>query len=90
MVRSRMIPRSNSAKAANMWNTSRPPFVVVLTASVSERKPTPRCSRSSTVVINCLSDRASRSRRQTTAYERHEDTPNPTRPRKSPVADHLE
>ncbi len=89
-VRSRMIPRSNSARAANRWKTRRPPLVVVSTASVSERKPMPRASRSSTVVMSCFSDRASLSSRQTTAYERHEGAPHPTRPRQSPGADHLE
>ena len=42
MVRSRITPRSNSARAAKMWNTSLPPAVVVSIASVSERRPMPR------------------------------------------------
>jgi hypothetical protein len=41
-VRSRMTPRSNSARAANRWNTSLPPEVVVSIVSESERKPMPR------------------------------------------------
>ena len=64
-VRSPMTWRSNSANAAKMWKTSRPPEVVVSTASVSERSPTPPASSRSTVAISCRSERASRSSRQT-------------------------
>lgn len=43
------------------------PEVVVSTASVSERNPTRRASRPSTVSISCLSERASRSSFHTTS-----------------------
>jgi hypothetical protein len=66
-VRSRMTERSNSASAAKTWNTSLPPEVVVSIASVSERSPIFRRSRSSTVSISCRMDRARRSSFHTTS-----------------------
>jgi transposase len=45
-VRSRSISRSNSAKMASRPAIARPAGVVRSSASVSETKPTPRCSRS--------------------------------------------
>lgn len=40
--RSRMMERSNWARAPKMWKNSSPAFVVVSIASVSDRKPMPR------------------------------------------------
>ncbi len=51
-VLSRIIDRSNSASAPKMWNTSFPPEVVVSIASVKERNPILRLSRSSNVAIS--------------------------------------
>jgi hypothetical protein len=65
-VRSRMIDRSNSARAPKIVNTSRPPGVVVSIALVTDLNPMPRCSSPSTVSSSCFRLRASRSSFQTT------------------------
>ena len=65
-VRSRMISRSNWARAAKTWKTSLPPGVVVSIDSRRLRNPTSRCSRAVTVSMRCRSERPSRSRRHTT------------------------
>ena len=57
-VRSRMMSRSNSARAPKTWKMSFPPLVVVSMASCKLWKPTPRSRRSVTVSMRCLSDRA--------------------------------
>ena len=54
-------------QAPKIWNTSRPPEVVVSIASFSDRKPMPRADRSSTVSISCFSERARRSSFHTTS-----------------------
>jgi len=56
----------NSASEAKIWNTSRPPGVVVSIASCNDRNPTPRSSSLRTVSTRCGSDRPSRSSRHTT------------------------
>ncbi len=65
-ARSWMSSRSNSARAPNTWKIKRPPADVVSMFSVSERNPTPCFPSSFMESIRCLSDRPSRSRRQTT------------------------
>jgi hypothetical protein len=67
IVRSRMMLRSNSAKAPKMWKISRPPAVVVSIASVRDRNPHSRLCSSSTVSINWANDLTSRSSFQTTS-----------------------
>ena len=52
----------NSAKAAKTWKTSRPPGVVVSSASCRDRNPTPLRRNPATMVIRSCKDRDSRSR----------------------------
>jgi hypothetical protein len=66
MVRSRIRSRSNSANDPKMWNTNRPPGVVVSIASCNDRNPTPRSANPRTVSIRCGNDRPNRSSRHTT------------------------
>ncbi len=49
-----------------MWNTNRPPGVVVSIASCRDLNPTPRSSSWRTVSTRCGRDRPSRSSRHTT------------------------
>ncbi len=56
----------NSARAANTWNTRRPPGVVVSIASWTDLKPTPRSASERTVSIKWGSDLPRRSNLQTT------------------------
>lgn len=60
-VPSRMRSRSNCASAPNMWNTKRPPEVVVSMFSVIDRNPTPLDS----ISVRCFIDRPRRSSFQT-------------------------
>ena len=48
---SMMSSRMNSASAANTWKTSRPPGVVVSSASLSDLKPIPRLRRPATMAM---------------------------------------
>ena len=66
IVLSRMISRSNSAKAPKTWKISLPPAVVVSSDSLRLRKPTPRPSSSPTRSISSRSDLPSRSSLATT------------------------
>jgi hypothetical protein len=65
-VRSTMSVRSNSARAAIMWKTRRPPALVVSMASLRDTKPAPFASMSFKTSTRCDSDRPSRSSRHTT------------------------
>jgi hypothetical protein len=69
-VRSRMMSRSNSAKAPKIWKISFPPEVVVSIASVIDLKPIFRLLRPVIVSMRCLRDRPSLSRRQTQGITR--------------------
>ena len=51
---------SNSAKAPKIWNTKRPPELVVLMDSVSDLKPISRSWSSWTISTRSFSERASR------------------------------
>ena len=64
-VRSRRISLSNSANIARMPAIARPAGVVRSSASVSDTKPTPRCSSSWSVASRSVTDRPQRSSRQT-------------------------
>ena len=64
-VRSRRISRSNSAKMASRPAIARPAGVVRSSASVSDTKPTPRCSSSWSVASRSVTDRPQRSSRHT-------------------------
>ena len=55
--------RSNSASAANTWNTRRPAAVLVSMRSVVLSKPTPAASSSPTILTSSGSDRPIRSSR---------------------------
>src|SRR5215213_4037891 len=65
-VRSRIMARSNSAKAPTICIIIRPAGVVVSTLSVSERKPAPAPAIRSMMCSTSFSDRDSRSSFQTT------------------------
>src|SRR5690349_17736450 len=65
-VRSRIMARSNSAKAATICIIIRPADVVVSMSSVSERKPAPALPIRSMMCSTSLSERDSRSSFQTT------------------------
>ena len=64
-TRSRRISRSNSAKTASRPAMARPAGVVRSSASVSDTKPTPRCSSSWSVASRSVTDRPQRSSRHT-------------------------
>src|SRR6185437_11174551 len=64
-VRSRRISHSNSAKMASKPAMARPAGVVRSSASVSETKPTPRCSSSCRVASRSVTERPQRSSRHT-------------------------
>src|SRR5208283_2975957 len=64
-TRSRKISRSNSANTASNPAMARPAGVVRSNASVSETKPTPRCSSSCSVLSRSVTERPQRSKRQT-------------------------
>jgi len=64
-VRSLRISRSNSAKIASRPAIARPAGVVRSSASLSDTKPTPRCSSSCSVASRSVTDRPQRSSRQT-------------------------
>ena len=66
LVRSRIRLRSNSARAAKTWKTSRPAGEFVWMLSVRETNPTPLSSRSPTIRTRSDNDRPRRSSRQTT------------------------
>ena len=56
ITRSRMRPRSNSAKAARIWSCSFPAGVVQSIPSPSETNTTPRCCKSSSFVTRWRSE----------------------------------
>ena len=61
IVRSLIRSCSNSARAPKMWNTKRPPELVVSMDSVSDLKPISRSWSSWTISTRSFSERASRS-----------------------------
>ena len=66
IVLSRIRSCSNSARAPRIWNTKRPPELVVSMDSVNDLKPISRSWSSWTISTRSFSERASRSSFQTT------------------------